>query len=331
MLWKAVPRSASFWASLFVFVVCSPTAWAQSAATTPKIGYLSASKRSSGGQFDSIREKLREAGYVEGKNVLIEPRFADLRPERLPELAADLVRRNVDVIMTGGPQATRAAKQATSRIPIVMVMDPDPVQAGFVASLAQPGGNITGNSIVTPQLIGKQMELLKAVVPRMSRIAFLGNSTEPGNVQTLKAAESAASALGLQLVPLDARGPSDIEPALDLASKAGADGIVFPVTSSISLRDNRFMELVEKRRMPATYYSAGFVVDGGLMAYTADPDDLYRRAAIYVDKILKGAKASDLPVEMPAKFLLSINLKAAKKIGLTFPPSVIARADKVIE
>ena len=318
-------------ASLVVFAACSSTAWAQSAVTTPKIGYLSASKRISGGQFDSIREKLREAGYVEGKNALIEPRFADLRPERLPELAADLVRRDVDVIITGGPQATRAAKQATSRIPIVMVMDPDPVQAGFVASLAQPGGNITGNSVVTPDLIGKQIELLKAVVPRMSRVAFLGNSTEPGNVQTLKAAESAASALGLQLVPVDARRPSDIEPALDLASKAGADGIVFPVTSAISLRDNRFMELVEKRRMPATYYSAGFVVDGGLMAYTADPDDLYRRVAIYVDKILKGAKASDLPVEMPAKFILSVNLKAAKKIGLTFPPSVIARADKVIE
>jgi putative ABC transport system substrate-binding protein len=318
-------------ASLIVFAACSPTAWAQSAVTMAKIGYLTAGKRSSGSQFDSIREKLREAGYIEGKNVLIEPRFADQRLERLPELAADLVRRDVDVIMTGGPSATRAAKQATSRIPIVMVFDPDPVQAGFVASLARPGGNITGNSSVTPELIGKQIELLKAVVPRMSRVAFLGNSTEPGNVQTLKAAESAASALGLQLVPLDARGPSDIEPALDLASKAGADGIVFPVTSSIYLRENRFMELVEKRKMPATYYNAGFVVDGGLMAYTADPDDLYRRAAIYVDKILKGAKASDLPVEMPAKFILSVNLKAAKKIGLTFPPSVIARADKVID
>ena len=317
--------------SLIVFGACSPTAWAQPAVTMPKIGYLTAANRSSGGAFDSIREKLREAGYIEGKNILIEPRFANQRIERLPELAADLVRRDVDVIVTGGPTATRAAKQATSRIPIVMVFDPDPVQAGFVASLAQPGGNITGNSSVTPELIGKQIELLKAVVPRMSRVAFLGNSTEPGNVQTLKAAESAASALGLQLVPLDARGPSDLERALDLASKAGADGIVFPVTSSISVRDNRFMELVEKRRMPATYYSAGFVVDGGLMAYTADPDDLYRRTAIYVDKILKGAKASDLPVEMPAKFILSVNLKAAKKIGLTFPPSVIARADKIIE
>jgi putative ABC transport system substrate-binding protein len=314
-----------------VFAACSPTAWAQSAVAMPKIGYLTAGKHSSGGQFDSIREKLREVGYIEGKNFVLEPRFADQRIERLPELAADLVHRGVDVIVTGGPTATRAAKQATSRIPIVMVMDPDPVQAGFVTSLAQPGGNITGNSSVTSELIGKQMELLKAVVPRISRVAFVGNSKEPGNVQTLKAAESAASALGLQLVPLDARGPNELEPALDLASKAGADGIVMPVTSSIYLRDSRFIELVEKRRMAATYYSAGFVVDGGLMAYTADPEDLYRRVAIYVDKILKGAKPSDLPVEMPAKFILSVNLKAAKKIGLTFPPSVIARADKVIE
>src|SRR5262249_2306443 len=160
---------------------------------------------------------------------------------------------------------------------------------------------------------GKQIELLKAVAPRMSRVAFLGNSKEPGNVQTLKAAESAASALGLQLVPLDARGPNDIEPALDIASKAGADGIVVPVTPAINLRDRRFMELVEKRRMPAMYYNTGFVVDGGLMAYAADQTDLGRRAAIYVVKILNGAKASDLPVQMPAKFILAVNLKAAKK------------------
>ena len=318
-------------ASFIVFAACSPTAWAQSAVAMPKIGYLSAGTRTSGGAFDSIREKLREAGYIEGKNVRFEPRYADQRIERLPELAADLVRRDVDVIVTGGPTATRAAKQATSRIPIVMVFDPDPVQAGFVASLAQPGGNITGNSSVSPELIGKQIELLKAVVPRMSRVAILGNSMEPGNVLTLKAAEAAAGALGLQLVPLDARGPSDIEPALDVASKAGADGIVVPVTPSINLRDKRFIELVEKRRMPATYYNTAFVVDGGLMAYAADPNDLYRRAAIYVEKILKGAKASDLPVEMPAKFVLAVNLKAAKKIGLTFPPSVIARADQVID
>jgi putative ABC transport system substrate-binding protein len=212
-----------------------------------------------------------------------------------------------------------------------MLWDPDPVQAGFVASLAQPGGNITGNSSVSPELIGKQIELLKAVVPRMSRVAFLGNSTEPGNVQTLKAAESAASALGLQLVPLDARVPSDVEPALDVASKAGADGIVVPVTSSIFSAERRFMELVEKRRMPAMYYNMLFVLEGGLMAYAADPNDLSRRAVIYVDKILKGAKASDLPIEMPAKFVLVVNLKAAKKIGLAFPSSVIARADQVID
>ena len=320
--------------SLIVFAACSPTAWAQPAATMPKIGYLTAASRSSGSpgsQWDSVREKLREAGYIESKNVVLEPRFADQRIERLPELAADLVRRDVDVIITGGPSATRAAKQATSRIPIVMLWDPDPVQAGFVASLAQPGGNITGNSSVSPELIGKQDELLKAVVPRMSRVAFLGNSTEPGNVQTLKAAESAASALGLQLVPLDARVPSDVEPALDVASKAGADGIVVPVTSSIFSAERRFMELVEKRRMPAMYYNMLFVLEGGLMAYAADPNDLSRRAVIYVDKILKGAKASDLPIEMPAKFVLVVNLKAAKKIGLAFPSSVIARADQVID
>jgi len=317
--------------SLIVFAACSPAAWAQSVVAMPKIGYLSAGTRISGSAFDSIREKLREAGYIEGKNVRFEPRFADQRIERLPELAADLVRRDVDLIVTGGPTATRAAKQATSRIPIVMLFDPDPLQAGFVASLAQPGGNITGNSSVSPELIGKQIELLKAVVPRMSRVAILGNSMEPGNVLSLKAAEAAAGALGLQLVPLDARGPRDIEPALDVASKAGADGIVVPVTPSVNLRDKRFIELIEKRRMPATYYNTGFVVDGGLMAYAADPNDLSRRAAIYVDKILKGAKASDLPVEMPAKFVLIVNLKAAKKIGLTIPSSVIARADQVID
>jgi putative ABC transport system substrate-binding protein len=318
--------------SLIVFTACSSTAWAQAAVTMPKIGFITSSARIPGGNWDSIRAKLRELGYIEGKTVVLEPRFGDERVERLPDLAADLVRRNVDVIMTAGPSATRAAKQATSRIPIVMLFDPDPVQAGFVASLAQPGGNITGNSSVSPELIGKQIELLKAVLPRMSRLAILGNSTQPGNSQTLKEAEAAASALGLQLVPLDARVPGDVEPALDVASRAGAEAIVVMVTPAAVLREGRFLELVEKRRMPAMYYATGFVVnDGGLMAYAADQADESRRAAIYVDKILKGAKASDLPVEMPVKFVLIVNLKAAKRIGLTLPPAVISRADQVVD
>jgi putative tryptophan/tyrosine transport system substrate-binding protein len=226
---------------------------------------------------------------------------------------------------------TRAAKEATSRIPIVMTWDQDPVGSGFVASLALPGGNVTGLSILAPEITGKQLELLKEIVPRLSRVAFLGNSTEPGNAQALRETETAARAFGVQLHYLDVLAPKDIEIALRAASNERAHALLVlqsPVTGS---HRKQLADLAVKSRLPTIYPRADFVEDGGLMSYGTSFVDLSRRAAIYVDKILKGAKPADLPVEQPMKFEFIINLKAAKQIGLTIPPNVLARADKVIK
>jgi len=280
---------------------------------------------------EAFREGLRELGYVEGKNIVIELRSAEGKLDRLPAFAAELVRLKVDVIVTGGPTATRAAKQATSTIPFVMAYDNDPVGNRFVASLARPGGNITGLSTLAPEISGKQLELLKEIVPRLSRVAVLGTSTNPGNTQSLRETELAASAFGVKLQFLDILGPQDIQTAFQDTRKGRADGVLVLAGSILNSHRTQVVELVVKSRLPAIYPYPEYLEDGGLMTYSVSFTDLFRRAATYVDKILKGSKPADLPVEQPTKFELIINLKAAKQIGLTIPPHVLARADKVIK
>jgi len=267
---------------------------------------------------------------VEGKDSVIEWRFAKGKADRLPGLAAELVGLKVEVIVTSGPAATRAAKESTVTIPIVTAQDPDPVGNGLVASLARPDGNITGLSTLAPEINGKRLELLKEIVPRLSRVAVLASSTTPGNAQQLKETELAARALGVQLQFLNVRGAKDIEPAFRGASKERADAILVLQSPVFVNERTQLTELAVKSRLPAIYDRREFVDDGGLICYGTNFTDLSHRAATYVDKILKGAKPADLPVEQPTKFELIINLKAAKQIGLTIPPNVLARADKVI-
>jgi putative tryptophan/tyrosine transport system substrate-binding protein len=268
---------------------------------------------------------------VEGKNILIEYRYAEGKLDRLPALAAELVRLKVAVIVTGGGINTFAAKEATATIPIVMTQDNDPVVNGFVASLARPGGNITGLSNFAPEISGKQLELLKEVVPRLSRVAVFGNSTNPGNAQILKEMELAAKTFGVKLQTLEIRDPKNIDTVFRAASNERADAVVALGSSVLNSHRTQVIELAVKNRLPAIYNQRLYVEDGGLMTYGVSLTDLDRRAATYVDKILKGAKPADLPVEQPIKFEFIINLKAAKQIDLTIPPNVLARADRVIK
>jgi putative ABC transport system substrate-binding protein len=273
---------------------------------------------------------LRQLGYVEGKNTVIEWRYAEGKLDRLPALAAELVRLKVNVIVTGAPAATRAAKAATSTIPIVMTNDPDPVADGFVASLARPGGNITGLSTFAPELGGTRLKILREVVPKLSRVIVLGTSTNPGYAQVISEIELAAKAFGVTLQYLDVLDSKDVETAFRAASKGRVDGVLTLNSPILASQRTQIVEFAVKNRLPAIYHSSEYVEAGGLMFYGVNLVDLNRRAATYVDKILSGAKPADLPVEQPIKFEFVANLKAAKQIGLTIPPSVLARADKVI-
>ena len=305
---------------------------AQQPKKVPRIGYLlTASASSYAARTDAFRQGLRELGYVEAKNILIEYRTAEGKLDRLPALAAELVRLNVEVIVTaGGGGVTRSAKEATSTIPIVMAMDNDPVEQGFVASLARPGGNVTGLSTLNPEISGKRLDLLKETVPKLSRVAVLGTSTNPTNAQVLKEVELAAGALGVKLQYLDVLDFKDIGTAFREAGKGRADAVLVLAGPVWPSRRKQLAELAAKSQLPAIYPFQDFVEAGGLMSYSANLNDLFRRAATYVDKVLKGAKPADLPVEQPTKFEFIINLKAAKQIGLTIPPNVLARADRVI-
>jgi ABC-type uncharacterized transport system substrate-binding protein len=310
------------------------SAEAQQMKKLPRIGFLSALSPSSvPARTEAFRQGLRDLGYVEGKNILIEYRYAEGKEDRLAELAAELVRLKVDVIVTGGGNATGAVKRATSTIPIVIAQSADPVADGFAASLARPGGNITGLSVHYPEISGKQVELLKEIVPKLSRLAVIGYSTTGGsNAEALKEVNVAAEALRLHLQYLDLRTPKEIETVFRQARKEHAGAVLVltnPVLVVLSQR-TQFVDLAAKNRLPAVYSQPEFVDSGGLMSYAASFTDLFRRAAQYVDKILKGAKPADLPVEQPTKFELVINLKTAKQIGLTIPPNVLARADRVI-
>ena len=305
---------------------------AQQPPKVPRTGYLTGASLSAiSARVEAFREGLRELGYIEGKNIIIEYRQAEGKLDRLPALVAELVRLKVDVIVTTGRTPTRAAKQATATIPIVMTNDTDPVGNGFVASLARPGGNITGLSNLAPELSGKRLELLKEIVPRLSRVAVLGTSNQPGNAQLLREVELAAGTFGMQLQYLDVLGPKDIETAFRAATKGRADAVLALTSRVLNSQRKQIADLAVKNRLPATYPQSEYVEDGGLMSYGANISDLYRRAATYVDKILKGRKPADLPVEQPMKFEFVINLKTAKQIGLTIPHEVLARADKVIK
>jgi putative tryptophan/tyrosine transport system substrate-binding protein len=268
---------------------------------------------------------------VEGKNIVIEARYAEGKLDRLPALASELVRLNSDVIVTGGPQSTRSAKNATSTIPIVMGQDSDPVGSGFVASLARPGGNISGLSNFNAELGGKRLELLKEIVPKLSRMTVIGTSTEPANALFLKEAHLGAAALGIKLQYADVRGTKDLEAGFLEATKGRADAVLVLAASILFSQRTKIADLAAKRQLPAMYISREFVEDGGLISYGTSVPDLFRRAAIYADKILKGANPGDLPIEQPTKFELVINLKAAKQIGLAIPANILARADKVVK
>jgi putative ABC transport system substrate-binding protein len=314
-----------------LFELCI-SAHAQQSAKIPRIGYLTAGSLSAqSARINALRQGLRELGYVEGKNIVIEWRSTEGKLDRLPALAAELVRLRVDIIVTAGPIPTRSAKEATVTLPIVMTQDTDPVANGFVASLARPGGNITGLATLRPELSGKQLELLKEIIPKLARVAVFGTSIFPGNTQSLKETELAAATFGVKLQYLDVLDPKDIETAFRAAGKGRAEAILMMVTGGIAGSQRRQVaELAVKSQLPAIYRSREDVDAGGLMSYGVNVNDLDRRAATYVDKILKGTKPADIPVEQPTKFEFVINLKAAKQIGLTIPPNVLARADRVI-
>jgi putative ABC transport system substrate-binding protein len=318
--------------ALLASILLVPFAHAQQPTKIPRIGFqLDSPVSAVAARIEGFRQGLRELGYIEGKNILIEWRSAEGKPERRSELAAELVRLKVDVIVSAGPAVTRAVKEATSTIPIVMLQDTDPVGSGFVASLARPGGNITGLAALAPEMSGKQLELLKQIVPKLSRVAIIGNSNVPGDAQALRETVLAAGSSEVYLRYLDVLDPKDIETVFRSATKGRADAVLVLGNPILNAHRKQIADLAVKHRLPATYARPEFIEAGGLIYYGTSYNDLARRAATYVDKILKGAKPADLPVEQPTKFELIINLKTAKQIGLTIPPNVLARADTVIK
>jgi len=304
---------------------------AQPAGKIPRIGFLHYGSPGSSPEVDAFRQGLRELGYIDGQNIAIEYRFASGRVEQLPELAAELVRLKVDVIVTPTTPASLAAKQATSTIPIVFAAVADPVGAGLIASFARPGGNITGVASISAELGGKRLELLKQVAPKASRVAVLYNPGDRANVLMLKDMQESAPALRLTLQPLEVRGPGEFEGAFVAMTRKRAQAL-FGTAGVLTFEHRKaLVDLAAKNRIPAMWGHRQFVDAGGLMSYAVNWYDQLRRAATYVDKILKGAKPGDLPVEQPTKFELLINLKAAKAIGLTIPQSLLQRADEVIQ
>jgi len=319
--------------TLALGILATPiAAEAQVPAKVPRIGFLASYSPTNNAHFlEAFRQGLRELGYVDGQNIAIEYRFAEGRPERLPALAAELVRLKVDVIVTGGPPAPEATKQATSTIPIVFAVTGDPVAEGLVASIARPGGNITGLASIASETVGKQLELLKEVVPKVSRVAVLQNPSNHGHPFVLRQAEGAARALGVQLHIVQARTPPEIEAAFAAMRSQRAGGVLILRDQLFLTQRTQIAALAAKSRLPAVYGNREYAEAGGLMAYGASTPHMYRRAATYVDKILKGAKPADLPVEQPMRFELVINLKTAKALGLTIPQSILIRADEVIQ
>ena len=319
-----------FLITFFTSMNCQP-AWAQQTTNIPRIGYLTIGSRTfTPSRVEAFRQGLRDLGYTDKINILIEWRFADGNSTKQKTYANELVDLNVKVIVTAGPADTRAAKAASKILPIVMAQDPDPVSNGFVASLAHPGGNITGLATVSSEITGKQLELLKEVIPKLSRVAVIGSSNIPGQAQALNETELAAKAIGIEIHYIDVTAAKDIDLAFRTAIKKNSEAALVVGSPVLSINRKQIIQLAAKYKLPATYTRPEFVGAGGLMTYGANYDDLSRRAAIYVDKILKGARPSDLPVEQPTKFEFIVNLKAAEHIGLAIPPNVLARADRVI-
>ena len=313
-----------------LFALCS-SAQAQESKKVPLIGFLSSrSPDAEKSRLVAFQQGLQELGYLEGKNILVEQRYAAGKFDRLPDLAAELIRLKVNVLVTTGTPAAHAAKNATSAIPIVIGNAGDPVGTGLVASLARPGGNVTGLSVLNTELSGKRLELLKEVVPTASRIAVLLNPANSINPLQLKEIQSAGPASGVTLLSLEVKGTDDIDRAFTAMKKQRIGALIVLGDPLLETHRTRIAELAVKSQLPAIYSLAPYVEAGGLMSYGTNFDDTYRRAAVYVDKILKGAKPADLPVEQPTKFEFIINLKAAKQIGLTIPPNVLVRADRVI-
>jgi putative ABC transport system substrate-binding protein len=309
-------------------------AGAQPAGKVPRVGYISPGSSSDPvrlHRFEAFRQGMRELGYVEGQNIVLEPRWAEGQYARFPALAADLVRLKAAVIVAVGGAVTKAAKQVTRTIPIVMSVVVDPVGSGLVSSLARPGGNLTGTSIMAIDLIGKQFELLREVVPKVSRMALLWNPTNPSHAPAIRYVKAAGQSLGVQLQLLDARDPQEIDRAFAAMTREQAGALVVLPDAIFTNQVRQIAELAVQRRLPSIYGTSEYAEAGGLMVYGANFLDLERRAATFVDKILKGAKPGDLPVEQPSKFELIINLKIAKALGLTIPPSLLQRADQVIE
>jgi putative tryptophan/tyrosine transport system substrate-binding protein len=305
---------------------------AQQQAKVPKIGWLGSRPRAdvAASEKDLFPVMLRELGYIEGKNITIEYRNADYELNRLPALADELVRLQVDILIAPSTAEGLAAKNATSTIPILFLGGGDPVAAGLVNNLARPGKNITGLTNIAPDLAGKRLELLKETVPKLSHVAVLRDPQGPSSVLQWKESQLPARDLGLQLHSMEIRSVNNIESAFKEAIKAGSAAIAVTSSPFINAYRKRITDLAARNQLPAIYNRKDFVESGGLMSYGPDPSDLIRRAAIYVDKILKGAKPADLPIEQPTKFELVINLKTARQIGLTIPPHVLARADRVI-
>ena len=316
-----------------ILLVLSFPAGAQPPGKAHRIGFLlSISRSSMSTRIDSFRQRLRELGYVEGQNIAIEYRSAEGKLDRLPDLAVELVGLKVDVLVSGGGNsATRALKQATTLIPIVMTFGSDPVAAGFVSSLARPGGNVTGLTSITGELSGKRLELLTETILKPSRVAVLYDPGDPAKIAEFKEIQVAARALGVQIQSLEVRSPQEFESAFKSATTWKANALMVLLTVITGGPNHKqIAELATKNRLPTMFTESERIETGGLMSYGPNYADSFRRAAVFVDKILKGAKPADLPVEQPTKFELVINLKTAKQIGLTIPPNVLARADKVI-
>jgi putative ABC transport system substrate-binding protein len=316
------------WLLIQALLLPAPCAEAQLPVKIPRIGFLEGASVAESQGIEPFRQGLRELGYVDGQNIIVEIRAMEGKPDRIPDLIAELLRGKVDVIFTPTTTAAQAAKKAAPTIPIVVVIG-DPVGSGLVMSLARPGGNVTGLSGFA-ELGGKRLEILKDVLPNVNRMAVFWTATNAPMEIQLRETEGAARVLGVKIQALEIRGPGDFESAFKSALRERAGALIALRSPMLVNHRKQFLKLAEDNRLPAMYDDKNFVEPGGLMSYGTDRADLFRRGAIYVDKILKGAKPADLPVEQPTKFEFVINLKAAKQIGLTVPPNVLARADRLI-
>jgi putative ABC transport system substrate-binding protein len=330
---KPMTRKYFLWLIATVLVTTTPVADAQQTGRVHRIGVLITTSRSAGaGNIDAFQQGLRELGYVEGKNIVIEYRYAEGKLEPLPDLMAELIRLKVDVIVTNSAAPIRATKDPTATVPVIFAaMTSDPVREGLISSMAKPGGNITGFTILAPELNGKRLELLKEAFPKITRVGLIRRAGTPETERVFKEDEAVAKGLGIRLQSILVKVADDLQSAFDAAKSAGVQALTFPPSTCLSTNRTRFIELTAKIRRPAIYSGTSYVEAGALMSYGPDIRNNWRRSAIYVDKILKGTKAGDLPVEQPMKFEFAINLNTAKQIGVTIPPNVLVRADRVIK